>query len=73
MDVLSGDAGKDVLRGGPSSDFLRGGAGGDMLLGEQGRDVVDVRDRVRGNDQGSGGPGSDHCRADRRDRLNGCA
>jgi Ca2+-binding RTX toxin-like protein len=72
VDVLAADAGKDHLRGGLGDDFLRGGRGRDVLRGERGRDVVDLLDRVRANDRGTGGPGSDHCRADRRDRLSGC-
>ncbi len=72
VDVLAGDAGRDVLGGGPDDDLLRGGTGGDVLRGQQGRDVVDLLDRVRGNDRGVGGPGRDHCRSDRRDRLSGC-
>ena len=87
-DLLSGRSGNDVVTGGPGSDRLAGGTGADRLndalssyalglsvgknriAGGPGSDEVEVanarRDIVRC------GPGRDHVRADRADRLIGC-
>jgi hypothetical protein len=87
-DLLSGRSGNDVLIGGPGSDRLAGGSGSDRLTdaplsyafglgsgsnrvaGGPGRDVVDVANARR--DTVHCGPGRDHVRADRADRLLGC-
>jgi hypothetical protein len=87
-DLLSGRSGNDVLIGGPGSDRLAGGSGSDRLTdaplsyafglgsgsnrvaGGPGKDVVNVANARR--DTVNCGPGRDHVRADRADRLVGC-
>ena len=72
VDILGGASGNDVLRGANGADLMRGAEGDDELVGGSGRDVVDLLDRTRGNDTGTGGFGRDHCRADRADTLTAC-
>jgi Ca2+-binding RTX toxin-like protein len=86
--VLAGGAGDDVLNGGGSFDVLDGGAGsdrivgrggGDLIWGGLGRDLLSggrggdfIRDRDSKRDRIRCGPGRDHVRADRRDRMRDC-
>ena len=59
---LGGQGGDDVIFDRRGHDVLRGAAGADIL---------DARDRRRG-DQLLGGPGADQCRRDRGDLVRNC-
>jgi RTX calcium-binding nonapeptide repeat (4 copies) len=71
-DVLCGLGGNDRLFGRGNGDFLVGGLGRDRVFGGGGNDRIDLRDGVRGNDEGDGGPGLDVCRKDANDRRTSC-
>ena len=66
--VLRGGGGNDVLRGRGSSDTLLGEAGADQHYGEIGDDTLDSRDGVKRNDTLSGGPDTDACFKDAREK-----
>jgi len=80
-DVICAGAGNDVVRGGggdgavyagEGNDVLQGDAGPDRLFGEGGNDTLNMSDRVRANDRGDGGAGTDACRGDPGDGLRDC-
>jgi Ca2+-binding RTX toxin-like protein len=70
-DLVFGGRGNDSIRGGPANDLVFDRTGLDLLRGDSGNDVLDARDRARG-DRLIGGPGVDNCRADRTDVRSGC-
>ena len=47
-------------------------SGRDRVFGGAGNDRIDLRDGVRGNDDGDGGPGEDVCMKDAHDRRTSC-
>jgi Ca2+-binding RTX toxin-like protein len=69
-DDLYGGRGRDRLVGAGGRDRLEGGGGRDLLLGGPGGDNLYARDRRR--DVVRCGPGRDHVRANRQDRLRRC-
>jgi FG-GAP repeat/RTX calcium-binding nonapeptide repeat (4 copies) len=71
-DRLTGGPGDDVVLGDPADDerFLPQAGGEDEITTESGNDRVDTRDRDA--DKVDCGPGRDHARADRKDRLRRC-
>jgi Ca2+-binding RTX toxin-like protein len=80
-DVLNGGNGNDVSKGGDHDDTFDGGPGNDRMYGERGNDVLtgglgnDVlhtKDRVKGNDSGDGGAGTDTCKKDANDAIVNC-
>jgi Tol biopolymer transport system component len=68
-DTILGGAGDDVLTGGSGRDALVGEAGADVLQGGNGADTLAAIDLVDGNDQLSGGEGTDVCLADPGDGV----
>jgi Ca2+-binding RTX toxin-like protein len=79
-DTIKAAGGNDLVYGGPGNDRIFGGAGADQLIGGTGHDLLDggsgadylnSRDGHRG-DTDKGGPGHDHCVADRGDHVSSC-
>jgi Ca2+-binding RTX toxin-like protein len=69
-DKLLGEAGDDRLTGGSGNDVLTGGAGTNAYDAGRGNDVVYAANKRR--ELVRCGPGTDHARVDRRDRVAGC-
>jgi RTX calcium-binding nonapeptide repeat (4 copies) len=70
-DYGHGQNGNDLLKGGSKKDTLIGGNGADSIQGKEGPDQLFGVDREP-NDVLKGGKGSDHCYADKGDKVQGC-
>jgi Tol biopolymer transport system component len=68
VENLSGSNANDRLTGSAVANVLVGGKGADALFGLGGADTLRSRDGVNGNDTLNGGPGTDKCVTDARER-----
>jgi Ca2+-binding RTX toxin-like protein len=66
-DWIDAGPGSQTISGGGGWDTIRGGAGSDTILGGKGDDRLFGADHTV--DHIKGGPGTDHARADRRDKV----
>ena len=66
--VLRGGKGNDVLRGRGFGDTLAGDTGADQHYGENGDDTLNSTDGVSGNDSLNGGPDTDTCFKDAKEK-----
>jgi len=71
-DEISGGGGNDVVCAGEGKDTVRGESGNDRLFGQDGGDLLNTKDGVRGNDLANGGPGTDTCKTNLKDRRVSC-
>jgi Ca2+-binding RTX toxin-like protein len=65
---LLGGGGNDTLSGRGANDTVRGQAGADQHFGEVGNDTLDSRDGVTNNDSLNGGPDTDTCLKDAKEK-----
>jgi Ca2+-binding RTX toxin-like protein len=71
IERVIGGSGQDRLIGNGGPNYLEGLGGSDTLRGRGGSDVLDARDGM-GDPEVDGGPGTDTCRIDIIDGVQGC-
>ena len=68
IESLTGSSANDQLRGSSVANVLVGGKGADSLFGLGGADTLNSKDGINRNDSLDGGPGTDKCITDAREK-----